>query len=167
MRCRRWREPSLIIVFFPRNMASKAWFKPSALPQLIAKLDPPPSSSNPPPACTTRMRKRAIEVWTTTCIVTNSGMISQRYDDADDDTPTHHDDERCDGSSSLSSLLLPLCSILINPLNPNLTGPHSFPYFPRGGPVPSLRPNKHAHHIMGDVSRWGGMDVGGGEFLQI
>ena len=36
------------------------------------------------------------------------------------------------------------------------------PYFPRGGPQPSSLPNRHAHHIMGYVSQWGGMDVGSG-----
>jgi hypothetical protein len=53
--------------------------------------------------------------------------------------------------------------VLINPSNPHLTGPRSFPYFPRGGPQPDRRPDAEAHHVMGYVSRWGGMDVGRGE----
>eukprot|EP00578_Thalassiosira_sp_NH16_P029723 CAMPEP_0181076506 /NCGR_PEP_ID=MMETSP1071-20121207/456_1 /TAXON_ID=35127 /ORGANISM="Thalassiosira sp., Strain NH16" /LENGTH=358 /DNA_ID=CAMNT_0023157693 /DNA_START=180 /DNA_END=1256 /DNA_ORIENTATION=+ len=120
-------------------MAAKAWYKPSALPQLIARFDPPPAAG---------ASKRAIEVWTTTCIVTNFGM---RRDIAD---RTPHEDRK--------SPLLPSCSILINPANPNLTGPNSFPYFPRGGPQPLQQPSREAHHIMGYVSQWGGMDVGGG-----
>ena len=57
---------------------------------------------------------------------------------------------------------MPQCTTLINPANPNLTGPNTFPYFPRGGPQPRLQPNRNAHHIMGYVSQWGGMDSGSG-----
>ena len=56
----------------------------------------------------------------------------------------------------------PDCSALVNPSNPYLTGPNSFPYFGRGGPQPSKQPVRHAHHIMGYVSSWGGMDSGNG-----
>lgn len=56
----------------------------------------------------------------------------------------------------------PGCSALVNPSNPYLTGPNSFPYFARGGPQPSKQPGRHAHHIMGYVSSWGGMDSGDG-----
>lgn len=56
----------------------------------------------------------------------------------------------------------PNCSILINPANPDLSGPHKFPYFPKGGPEPKQQPQKDAHHIMGYVTQWGGMEVGGG-----
>jgi hypothetical protein len=55
---------------------------------------------------------------------------------------------------------------LINPANPNLSGPNAFPYFPRGGPQPKLQPHRHAHHIMGYVTQWGGMDVGSGACVQ-
>ena len=56
----------------------------------------------------------------------------------------------------------PGCSALVNPSNPYLTGPAGFPYFARGGPQPSRQPGRHAHHIMGYVSSWGGMDSGHG-----
>ncbi|KAL7548208.1 hypothetical protein ACHAWF_011503 [Thalassiosira exigua] len=118
-------------------MASKAWYKPSALPQLIAKFEPPTPLSE-------STRRKSVEVWTTTCIVTNFGV---RREDVDAD---------------VNGPPLPRCSTLVNPANPGLTGPNSFPYFPRGGPQPRLPPNRQAHHIMGYVSQWGGMDVGGG-----
>jgi O-acetyl-ADP-ribose deacetylase (regulator of RNase III) len=52
---------------------------------------------------------------------------------------------------------------LINPANPYLSGPYTFPYFPRGGPQPpTIKSYKNAHPIMGYVSQWGGMDVGSG-----
>jgi O-acetyl-ADP-ribose deacetylase (regulator of RNase III) len=54
------------------------------------------------------------------------------------------------------------CSVLINPANPQLSGVSKFPYFPRGGPVPQQQPTQYAHHIMGQVSQWGGMEVGEG-----
>jgi O-acetyl-ADP-ribose deacetylase (regulator of RNase III) len=43
-----------------------------------------------------------------------------------------------------------------------LSGVSKFPYFPKGGPVPSRSPEKSAHPTMGYVSQWGGMDVGKG-----
>mmetsp|Transcript_32681 Transcript_32681/g.48395 ORF Transcript_32681/g.48395 Transcript_32681/m.48395 type:complete len:345 (+) Transcript_32681:220-1254(+) len=104
-------------------MAAKTWYKPSAIPQLIARF----SRNN-----------RDVEVWTTTCIVTKFGKQAQDHYES------------------------PQCTALINPANPNLTGPNSFPYFPRGGPQPALQPTRDAHHIMGYVSQWGGMDVGTG-----
>lgn len=55
-----------------------------------------------------------------------------------------------------------LCSVLINPANPSLSGVSKFPYFPVRGPEPKLAPNKDAHPIMGHVSQWGGMEVGNG-----
>ncbi|KAL3788803.1 hypothetical protein HJC23_006256, partial [Cyclotella cryptica] len=120
------------------------WYKPSStLPQLVARFQQHPQRS-----CS-----RSIEIWTTTCIVTNFGMQRHRNShaaskDNDDPHPT------------LSHL--PRCSTMINPANPFLTGPHSFPYFPKGGPQPKNPPNRTAHHIMGYVSQWGGMDVGSG-----
>ena len=122
-------------------MLSKAWYQPSVLPKLIARFDASSTS--------TTARKKAIEIWTTTCIVTNMGRGGDSV---------HID-------SSSSSNHLPQCSILINPSNPNLTGPNSFPYFPKGGPQPTSLPNRHAHHIMGYVTQWGGMDVGSGEYI--
>ncbi len=130
-------------------MASKAWYKPSAVPQLIARFDAPPSASE-------HTRKKSVEVWTTTCIVTNFG---RRHNDDDDDD----DDNGKNESSSHPPSHHPRCTALINPANPNLSGPNSFPYFPRGGPQPPTQPERPAHHIMGYVSQWGGMDVGNGE----
>ena len=80
-------------------MVSKAWYKPSTLPQLIARFESPSSS-------VVTSRRRAIEVYTTTCIVSNFG-------------------KQCRGGNNDSNHL-PHCSVLINPANPNLTGPNSF-----------------------------------------
>lgn len=63
-------------------------------------------------------RAIAIEVWTTTCIVMNFGKATDAK-----------------------------CTILINPANPDLSGVSSFPYFPRGGPVPTSRPAQFEHHV--------------------
>lgn len=52
--------------------------------------------------------------------------------------------------------------MLINPANPSLSGVSKFPYFPKGGPEPRQPPGKDAHHIMGYVTQWGGMEVGQG-----
>jgi O-acetyl-ADP-ribose deacetylase (regulator of RNase III) len=52
--------------------------------------------------------------------------------------------------------------VLINPANSRLTGVTKFPYFPKGGPQPKEQPAKDAHHIMGYVTQWGGMEVGQG-----
>lgn len=52
--------------------------------------------------------------------------------------------------------------ILINSANPSLSGVSKFPYFPKGGPEPTQPAAKDAHHIMGYVSQWGGMEVGQG-----
>lgn len=56
------------------------------------------------------------------------------------------------------------CSALINPANPDLTGVRQFPYFPRGGPVPKIKPRSmHADwQPLGYVTSWGGMEVGSG-----
>lgn len=59
------------------------------------------------------------------------------------------------------------CSILVNPSNPELSGVAKFPYFPRGGPVPQKLPRISAHHIMGYVTEWGGMDVGNGMLFPV
>lgn len=59
------------------------------------------------------------------------------------------------------------CSLLVNPSNEYLTGTSQFPYFPRGGPVPAQPPRVSAHHIMGFVSQWGGMEVGGGMLFPV
>lgn len=87
--------------------------------------------------------KRAVEIWTTTCIVTNFGKTIA-------------------GRASNSN-----CSVLVNPSNPELSGVAKFPYFPRGGPVPKQGPNVSAHHIMGHVSTWGGMEVGEGMLFPV
>ena len=125
------------ISLYAHNMSSKAWFKSSA-PVLIRKF-----LGSGGPATThsgnDAMRKRSIEVWTTACIVTNFGMKRGRA-----------------GGTSTS------CSVLINPANPSLSGVSDFPYFPKGGPQPKKQPTKDAHHIMGFVTQWGGMDVGEG-----
>jgi O-acetyl-ADP-ribose deacetylase (regulator of RNase III) len=57
-----------------------------------------------------------------------------------------------------------LATILINPCNPQLSGVRNFPYFPRGGPVPVIKPESmHKDwQPLGFVSRWGGMEVGNG-----
>lgn len=81
---------------------------------------------------------RSIEIWKTACIVSNFGKQS----DAN-------------------------CSILVNPSNPELSGVTQFPYFPRGGPVPITPPRISAHHIMGYVTEWGGMDVGNGMLFPV
>jgi O-acetyl-ADP-ribose deacetylase (regulator of RNase III) len=52
--------------------------------------------------------------------------------------------------------------ILINSANPSLSGVSKFPYFPKGGPEPTQPAAKDAHHIMGYVTQWGGMEVGQG-----
>lgn len=52
--------------------------------------------------------------------------------------------------------------VLINPANSRLSGVAKFPYFPKGGPQPKELPGKDAHHIMGYVTQWGGMEVGQG-----
>jgi O-acetyl-ADP-ribose deacetylase (regulator of RNase III) len=82
--------------------------------------------------------RRSIEIWKTPCIVSKFGKQS----DAN-------------------------CSILVNPANPQLSGVTQFPYFPRGGPVPKTPPRISAHHIMGYVTEWGGMDVGNGMLFPV
>jgi O-acetyl-ADP-ribose deacetylase (regulator of RNase III) len=59
------------------------------------------------------------------------------------------------------------CPVLMNPANPQLSGVGKFPYFPRGGPVPQQAPAQFEHHIMGHVSKWGGMDVGHGMLFPV
>uniref|UniRef100_A0A7S1BLV8 Macro domain-containing protein n=1 Tax=Corethron hystrix TaxID=216773 RepID=A0A7S1BLV8_9STRA len=113
-------------------MSSKAWFK-SAAPRLIRKFAVEGKLQQP---------RRSVEVWTTTCIVENFGKRRGRPKNA-----------QCAGAD---------CSVLINPANSSLSGPHDFPYFPKGGPVPKDQPLKEAHHIMGYVTQWGGMEVEGG-----
>jgi len=46
---------------------------------------------------------------------------------------------------------------LVNPANEGLSGCRNFPYFPRGGPVPSNAPRNDALRF---ATSWGGMDVG-------
>lgn len=87
-----------------------------------------------------RLAGASVEVWNTTCIVANFGK-------------TKLPDEKTG------------CSVLINPGNPQLSGVSKFPYFPRGGPAPKEYPKKDAHHIMGYVTQWGGMEVGEGMFF--
>ena len=52
--------------------------------------------------------------------------------------------------------------MLINSANPNLSGVSDFPYFPKGGPQPKKQSKKDAHHTIGFVTQWGGMDAGEG-----
>lgn len=100
------------------TMVSKAWYK-SAAPRLIGKFTNTSSS-----------RKKAVEIWTTTCILTNFGKQCR------------HNSENISNDHQQQPLMT-----LINPANPNLSGPNAFPYFPRGGPQPKVQPNRHAHHI--------------------
>lgn len=81
---------------------------------------------------------RSVEIWKTACIVSNFG---KQFDAK--------------------------CSVLVNPSNPELSGVTKFPYFPRGGPVPKTPPRISAHHIMGYVTEWGGMDVGNGMLFPV
>ena len=127
-------------------MSSKAWYKSSA-PQLIRKFLSGSGSND----ALLQSSKRSVEVWTTTCIVTNFGMKRGRPGG----TGTSND--AASRSAAGSS-----CSVLINPANPSLSGVSEFPYFPKGGPQPKKQPTKDAHHIMGHVTQWGGMDVGDG-----
>lgn len=129
------------------SFASKAWYNKSSAPTLIRKFVG--SDVN---AALLTASKRSIEVWTTTCVVTNFGMKRGRQPGG---RSTCADDVT--GAASSSS-----CSVLINPANPSLSGVSDFPYFPRGGPQPKKQPSKDAHHIMGHVTQWGGMDVGEG-----
>jgi O-acetyl-ADP-ribose deacetylase (regulator of RNase III) len=60
-------------------------------------------------------------------------------------------------------------SILINPSNPELSGTSNFPYFPKGGPVPS-EPVETMHkdwQPLGYVSHWGSMNTGDGILFPI
>ena len=155
-------------------MSSKAWFK-SAAPRLIRKFVGGTSTtlckSNDVNSVAAQnahnKQRRSVEIWTTTCIVTNFGRMQkaervgrqkgvqqqQRQQRIFDSTSNDGDDGRSGR---------PNCSVLINPANPDLSGPHKFPYFPKGGPEPKQQPQKDAHHIMGYVTQWGGMEVGGG-----
>ena len=128
-------------------MVSKAWYKSSA-PKLIGRFTNCTASSSSSPPKT----KKSIEIWTTTCILTNFGKSNNL---------TTNTSSNSNNSSSIQKPPI-ITTTLINPANPNLSGPNAFPYFPRGGPQPTLQPNRHAHHIMGYVSQWGGMDVGSG-----
>ena len=130
-------------------MAAKAWYKPAAMPELVAKFTLPTAKSK---TKATMERRRSIEVWTTTCIVSNFGKTNTQQQQQQQQQQLHKNNERH-----------PQCTILINPANPYLSGPYTFPYFPRGGPQPAeIRAYKNAHPIMGYVSQWGGMDVGSG-----
>lgn len=111
---------------------STAWYKSNRVPKLIKEWSTTTNSvTNSTSSPLKRfaavdgqtMTRRSIEVWDTTCIVTNFGRATE---------PSN-------------------CQVLINPANPNLTGVSKFPYFPRGGPEPTLPPSKDAHHIMGYV----------------
>jgi len=167
-------------------MSSKAWFK-SAAPRLIRKFVGETSTGSASDAnsvvaaqnaCnnTWKRKRRSVEIWTTTCIVTNFGRMqeAQRVDlgrQKGGQQQRQQRQQRILDSTSRNSrsndgddgrFRGPNCSILINPANPDLSGPHKFPYFPKGGPEPKQQPQKDAHHIMGYVTQWGGMEVGGG-----
>ena len=85
------------------------------------------------PTTTNNSTNRSIEIWNSTCAVTAFGKTTDAQ-----------------------------CNVLINPANPQLLGVSKFPYFPKGGPAPKSYPKKDAHHIMGYVTQWGGMEVGDG-----
>lgn len=51
------------------------------------------------------------------------------------------------------------CHILINPANAQLSGVKNFPYFPRGGPVPTQSGMSMKENAS---SNWGGLEVGSG-----
>ena len=122
---------------------STAWYRPNAAPKLLQSFPHHrriiSSADHDRGGMKSKMKKedgidivvpRTVEVWNTTCIVTNFGKNK---------------------SSN--------CGILVNPSNPSLLGVKKFPYFPKGGPEPTEYPNTLEHHIMGYVSRWGGMQV--------
>jgi O-acetyl-ADP-ribose deacetylase (regulator of RNase III) len=154
-------------------MASKGFYKSNVPPRLVHKitsqepfwLDAPssPLASWRPGTRRHHLPRRrvvrSVEVWTTPCIVT------------------------CLGKNTAAN-----CTALINPGNPELSGVRNFPYFPRGGPVPtadhrfrqtsSATESWFAKALMnsrkivdgphrdwqplGYVSSWGGMEVGSG-----
>ncbi len=130
---------------------STAWYKPHAAPKLLRSfplrkkiLHAQRSNgvpNNQSEICAT------VEVWNTTCIVRNFGR-------KDDNVQQNQQQLK----SSLTQTY-PGRSVLINSSNPTLLGVRKFPYFPRGGPVPSQPPLKYEHHIMGYVTQWGGMEV--------
>jgi O-acetyl-ADP-ribose deacetylase (regulator of RNase III) len=114
--------------------------------------------------------RRTVELWTTSCIVTNFG---RRLWNVPSDPPTT---AVVSNNSSNSSPMLTSRGVqnmdaksskwvLINPSNTGLTGCRQFPYFPRGGPVPSERVTSAVHRDwqpLGYVTQWGGMEVGTG-----
>jgi O-acetyl-ADP-ribose deacetylase (regulator of RNase III) len=132
---------------------STAWYRSNVVPSLVRRWTASASSSTSTastPTPTPTLLLDAIEVWDTTCVVTNFGL-------KDSTTPKTSNSNTASAWSSP-----PRCSILINPANPNLSGVSDFPYFPKGGPQPTRPAAKDAHHIMGYVTQWGGMDVGQG-----
>ena len=109
--------------------------------------------------------RRTVQVWNTPCIVSNFGRST---------TLIH---PSLSASASVSALLIqpgetsisassPSLSssittfVLINPTNPQLSGVKNFPYFPRGGPVPSIVTSSSHSSTSVASSQWGGMDVG-------
>lgn len=89
--------------------------------------------------------KRKLQVWQTSCIVTNFAAYVGNRNQEELGTSPHR--------------------ILVNPSNPELSGCRRFPYFPRGGPVPSSKVYSSVHRDwqpLGFVSSWGGMEVGKG-----
>ena len=110
------------------------------MPQRVWRYPPPKDNDttttfSKPATISRPSARRSIEVWATPCIVT------------------------CFGQESLAQ-----CSILLNPANPQLSGVSQFPYFPRGGPVPSsdIKTMHKDWQPLGHVSSWGGMEVGSG-----
>ena len=120
---------------------STAWYRSNAIPKLIKQWKPKRDKTTP-----AQFLLDGLEVWDTTCVVTNFGKTLPKNDDKETDNRNN----------------IPAYSVLINPANPNLRGVRDFPYFPKGGPEPKQPPAKDAHHIMGYVTQWGGMDVGQG-----
>lgn len=122
---------------------STAWYRANAIPKLVKAWSPSRNANSSDKANRSFLLDR-LEVWDTTCIVTNFGKQCRR------------------GKDESEGYALPDCTVLVNPGNPNLRGVSDFPYFPMGGPEPSKPAGKDAHHIMGYVTQWGGMEVGQG-----
>lgn len=148
---------------------STAWYKPGVAPKLLRSFpslsvvaeSPSTTSSS---ASATNYEHRIIEVWNTTCIVSNFGKLTNVGRCSDDKSNNEHSDTTTGSRPGHEHTCRrrPGCKVLINPGNEQLSGVSRFPYFPKGGPVPKSPPDKDAHHIMGYVSQWGGMEVGSG-----
>lgn len=136
---------------------SKTFYRPSALPRLFQRFFRVESLSSNKPSL-------AVEVWKTPCIVTR-GVVA--HIDGDDAAKRKEP-----GSATASPSRRKISGFryfLVNPSNSQLSGVANFPYFPRGGPVPTTA--LHTMHKdwqpVGHVSQWGGMEVGNGMMYPI